>query len=290
LNIGPDGVRRTCFNSDDPRAKRVWVFGGSTVWGTGSPDCETLPSHLSQLLNMSGPHIVTNYGEGGYVSTQALIRFLTLLRNGDRPDVAIFYGGFNDVWTAIYARAGTHQDEPRMRAALEASHWQRAVAGFRTVIDRDYLTLYYSLRLFGVRAGEPQDSWIPATEADSAGEVVKAVDLYLENTRITEALANSYGIEVHSYWQPNVADKTPLSDVEAAQVKTLAPVLVSAFQSAGRIIDERGVSYGVVNLQRALRDAPRTLFTDYAHISGSGNRVIASRIARDIQALPAGQR
>jgi hypothetical protein len=31
-------------------AYRVWVFGGSTVWGLGSPDDQTIPSHLHTAL------------------------------------------------------------------------------------------------------------------------------------------------------------------------------------------------------------------------------------------------
>jgi lysophospholipase L1-like esterase len=265
----------------------VWVFGGSTVWGTGAPDCETLPSHLSRLLNMSGPHVVTNFGEGAYVSTQALIRFQVLLRSGDRPDVAVFYGGYNDIWTTVYVHAGTHQEEPRIRAILEASHLKRAAMGLRKAFDGESLMFGYFLRLFDNRTEKPEDSWLRPAAVGPA-EIAKALDMYFENTKITKAIADTYGIALHTYWQPNVVDKMPVSDVEAVRVESLPPELVSALRLAARIVD-RG-SQGVENLRRVFDGDSRTLFVDYAHLSSDGNRVVANRIASDIQAGAAAQR
>ena len=284
VNIGPDGLRRTCFNSEDARAKHVWVFGGSTVWGSGAPDCETIPSQLSELLNKSGPHVVTNYGEGGFVSTQALIRFLTLVRNGQRPDAAVFYGGFNDVWTAVYVQPGGHEDEARMRRALEAGPWTRAVTGFRTAVDRDYLTLYYIRRLFGAATTRPQDTWVPPSQVDLGVEVPKAVDMYLENAKLARAIAAAYGFQVQQFWQPNLTNKHPLTDLEASWLKELPREVGAAFGSAARIIAERGAHHAIVDLQAMFKDDARPVFIDYAHLSGAGNRPVAARIAQEILA------
>jgi lysophospholipase L1-like esterase len=57
---------------------------------------------------------------------------------------------------------------------------------------------------------------------------------------------------------------------------------------AARIVD-RG-SQGVENLRRVFDGDSRTLFVDYAHLSSDGNRVVANRIASDIQAGAAAQR
>jgi hypothetical protein len=54
---------------------RVWIFGGSTVWGVGAPDSETLPSQLARQINAAGKACVevTNFGVEAYVSSQELI-------------------------------------------------------------------------------------------------------------------------------------------------------------------------------------------------------------------------
>ena len=48
INIDLEGFRHTTNNSDADDALSVWVFGGSTAWGEGAPDDETIPSHLAR--------------------------------------------------------------------------------------------------------------------------------------------------------------------------------------------------------------------------------------------------
>ena len=40
----------------------AWFFGGSTMWGTGASDQQTIPSHFNSLTSRS----VYNFGEGGW--------------------------------------------------------------------------------------------------------------------------------------------------------------------------------------------------------------------------------
>ena len=54
ISIDFEGFRRTTNNSDAEDALRVWVFGGSTAWGEGAPDDETIPRHLARLMNVWG--------------------------------------------------------------------------------------------------------------------------------------------------------------------------------------------------------------------------------------------
>ena len=84
-----------------PDAKTIFMFGGSTLWGTGSPDRNTIPSELQALL---GPEYdIYNFGETGYVSTQELNYLLHRLSLGDIPDTVIFYDGVNDGYAGAYS-------------------------------------------------------------------------------------------------------------------------------------------------------------------------------------------
>ena len=51
VNVDSRGERVTHFVSDAPGALRVWLLGGSTIWGMGAPDAETIPSRLARILN-----------------------------------------------------------------------------------------------------------------------------------------------------------------------------------------------------------------------------------------------
>src|SRR5689334_16284055 len=64
VNVESDGLRRTVNPSCSPEAKQVWIFGSSTLWGTGARDDQTIPSFLSQEYSRAvGPVCVKNFSE-----------------------------------------------------------------------------------------------------------------------------------------------------------------------------------------------------------------------------------
>jgi len=106
INISADGIRRTV---DLPENKNlsgdvtVHFYGGSTIWGYGARDEHTIPSIVSQILQ--GEHQVnvkvTNLGEVGYTSFNDLAVFNIQVLQGNIPDIAIFYQGYNDIVESI---------------------------------------------------------------------------------------------------------------------------------------------------------------------------------------------
>ena len=125
LHVGPDGVRRT-LAPDPARAQgeplRIWVLGGSTVFGWGMPDEQTIPSHLQVLLQAALPGRsvqVTNHGHAYFYSSMELELFLQLLRSREAPHVAVFLDGLND---SIYLTQG--HDVPYFSDVLHAS-WEK---------------------------------------------------------------------------------------------------------------------------------------------------------------------
>jgi len=71
----------------------VWFFGGSTIWGFGASDFQTIPSHFNSITERS----VFNFGEIGWNSRQSLNQLITALGDHHKPSVIIFYDGFNDI-------------------------------------------------------------------------------------------------------------------------------------------------------------------------------------------------
>ena len=76
-----------------PGAPIVYFFGGSTMWGTGSPDAQTIPAAYQRATGAQ----VKNFGETGWAAHQGLNQLLKLYVEGHRPDIVIFYDGVNDV-------------------------------------------------------------------------------------------------------------------------------------------------------------------------------------------------
>ncbi len=80
-------------------AINVFVFGGSTTYGYGLPDDQTIPSDLEECAAASyapARVAVYNFGRGSYFSTQELILFQQLLSAGFVPQVAVFIDGLNE--------------------------------------------------------------------------------------------------------------------------------------------------------------------------------------------------
>lgn len=83
----------------EPAAFNVFVFGGSTTFGNGLPDSETIAAHLEREFQMSITNQTVrcyNFGTGYYFSTQERLLFEDLILNGFVPKLAIFIDGLND--------------------------------------------------------------------------------------------------------------------------------------------------------------------------------------------------
>jgi len=88
-------------------AYTVFLFGGSTAFGFGESDANTIAAFLEKHLRQhfgSTAVYVYNFGRIFYYSDQERALFQALLANGAVPDVAIFLDGLNDF--VIYS--GTH--------------------------------------------------------------------------------------------------------------------------------------------------------------------------------------
>jgi hypothetical protein len=81
----------------DPEDRLVLFFGGSTAFGYGVPDGETVPAYLERRLGEArDPHRVANFGRAFYYSDQERALFDRLLSNGAKAEIAVFLDGLND--------------------------------------------------------------------------------------------------------------------------------------------------------------------------------------------------
>jgi hypothetical protein len=117
VHIDANGFRRSKNQGPwppDPRYFNVFVFGGSTTFGYGVVDEDTVASALQDAMRDLGlprePRVY-NFGRGAYYSSQERALFEKLLVAGQVPDAAIFLDGLNDF---MY-----HDDRPAMTVFLE---------------------------------------------------------------------------------------------------------------------------------------------------------------------------
>lgn len=244
VNVDADGLRRT-WNGGAPRVtgvnvrvRRVFMFGGSAMFGIDARDDYTIPSLLAKDLDRAdiANLQVINYGQVGYVSTQELISFLLALRADQRPDLVVFYDGYNDAGAAyLSGTAGISVDEDRRarefnllnhtlpsrrralyRAAAETFLTESSLGVALRVILRRYATSFYR------KAGESFQIANPAARRTDARLADAVAADYLKNMRLADATAASLGIPILFYWQPSLAMKNPRSAFESRLVRESA--------------------------------------------------------------------
>jgi hypothetical protein len=288
INVGPDFHRQTAGAKCSGTEFTIWMFGGSTMWGTGSPDWETIPSHVADLLAKSGaPACVRNFGQTGWRNTQEVIELeLALKREPRKPDLVIFYDGYNEGY-AFYQSGefDVHMNYDIIRAQLEDSS-ETHRGGYLL----DFLVRTHTGRLITGAWRRPSTVLggykIPAPPPNPTDDEAKR-DLeisYLDNFDIVSSLAQQYGFQYAFFWQPVIFEgHKPLTSEE----QNVLHFYSSGIQEAGgeyRAMQARlgsgtpGHFFDISNLFDGVRD---TLYIDFVHVGPAGNQLVAQRM-RDL--------
>lgn len=297
INVDTGGIRETHYNSVDPDALQVWLLGGSTMWGMGTPDAHTIPSYVAKILNEKH-HLaarVRNLGDIGYVSTQELTQLIRELQVDRRPDVVVFLDGVNDapaaaLWPDI---PGSHMNLYSIRNRFE-HHNPDESAAFALL---RMTGLYRLAEFIAARIGAPdqkQGNWTtPAGPHATKMQGNQAAEIWLSNIRIIKALGRTFDFEPIFLLQPSllVGEKT-LHRSEQRLVETEKD---NAAKKAGmevyeemrqairkHLIDEP--LCGVYDRTDLFRDVAEPLYIDYVHIAEQGNELIAAEITKMILA------
>ncbi len=292
----PQGTWRRTINArnggcETQNSVEVWMFGGSTLYGTGVPDEATLPSLLSRELNSAGPEcfVVSNFGVEGYVTNQEIILLMEQLKSGRRPDIVIFYDGINDSFAGAISPGipNAHVSLATIKARVEGS-----VAG-RVDFLRNSNTL--QLVMTGV-------NWLrrPAeTRIEELGPKASAtLDNYETNLHMAKILGAAYGFRVFCFWQPALVYGHKLLDPFEVKIasdeatKSLFHTLAKVYQKA----EEQSASSGsFVFLGGIFDTVKQPLYIDkWMHLDPGGNELVARSIAKyledglSVQSRPAG--
>ena len=197
----------------DTPAARVFLFGGSTMWGTSQRADHTIAAEVARRLQPlagAGRRIeVVNFAETGYVNTQELLQLMLALRAGDVPNVVLFYDGLNDVSATVqYGTPGVPQNESKRAAEFAMGRTlDRSSYGQGTRRDLSRLGMLggqaiQQLAIVGWIKGLKPAPAAAYPPAESAARGTARV--YAENVRLVEALAARYGFTPIYVWQPNL--------------------------------------------------------------------------------------
>jgi hypothetical protein len=205
VNVAADGFRtneRRRPWPPEPDAFNVFFFGGSTTFGYGIGDEETIPSAFEDILMRQACvdrlHVY-NFGRGYYYSSQEQILFLRLLARGFVPQLAIFVDGVNE------NRLGL--DDPQWADEFRDHLANRAKRGGVSVDIVTELPIFRALRSLQSRLGLDREN--AGVSPVPPGDVKKTAPLdvrrYLRNKGLTETLAAHFNMKTLFVWQPSPA-------------------------------------------------------------------------------------
>lgn len=256
----------------------IWMFGGSTLYGTGVPDWATLPSFLSRDLNSAGLGcvVVTNFGVEGYVTNQEVLLLVEQLKARRRPGIVVFYDGVNDSYAGAISPGvpGAHMSLATIKARVEGSFAGRV----------DFLRSSYALQLAMMAVNSLRRATIarPGT-GETESKAAATLDNYEANLHIVRTLGESYGFRVFSFWQPAfVYGHKPLSPFEMRIAGNNATKdSFHIFTTVYGLADQRATTNGTfVFLGGVFDSVKEPLYIDkWMHLTPVGNELVAQSIA-----------
>jgi hypothetical protein len=170
----------------------IFVFGGSTTFGYGVSDSDTIPSKLLDILETSFSDkslAVYNFGRGYFYSTQERILLEQLLAGGFVPSMAIFIDGLNEFLHSDNKPMMTSKLSGYVDKPIKQETFSSMLADFKKqALDVSKYLQNNALQgkeMFGSRKMN--------------GEVVKN---YYANKRMISAISSEYGVIPVFVWQP----------------------------------------------------------------------------------------
>ena len=288
-NIAPDGTRRTIKNhSGGGERKKIFMFGGSTLWGTGVPDGETIPSIVQS--NLGSEFDVYNYGETGWVSTQELNFLLYQLSIKNVPDTVIFYDGVNDGYAGAYSPA-VPRDPQNLRMEKNAKKTKSTELKilFEVFEHSNYKWLFDRIQAKLEGSRKPFGEWDKDVKSTIEANADGVIDMYEAHIRQVKALGKEYGFKAFFFWQPNLFSGTRKgSPYENKIIDRASPIWVESqrqvYLRAKKRLSTRE-SENIFFVGDIFNQVPGPLYIDWCHVSPSGNKIIANQICESIRSL-----
>lgn len=280
VNVDSAGRRVTpqpAVTAAHPR--RLFMLGGSTMWGYTARDSFTIPALTAVALRERGitDVEVVNLAQGAFNTTQEATTLVVELARGHVPDAAVFLDGYNDIATSVkYGSVGHTYGEEDTQQQIDLGRrgfWLELVG-----LGRHSELVQRLQRMVGINR--------PVNPAPGKPErICGPVAGYYRNVALSvEAIGARWGFPTIYFQQPihaTTAKRLTPWEQKLYKGKSLAPCAAS-IDSA--MADQAGRSYfSLAGLFDA--DTASVYVDEHAHITEDANRKVAERIAELVAPL-----
>jgi hypothetical protein len=255
------------------------------MWGTGARDEFTIPSYVSKVLAEKYPHrfVVVNYGQDGYVTTQEVIALLREIQSNHSPNIAVFYDGYNEVYTAYQAgAAGIPMNEDNRMREFNILHPSRTRDFYFEVLSR---TNTFQL-LQGLRTAlRPGTVLSQSNGPDNQVLARDAVRVYFRNLEAVAAMEKQFNFTAHFFWQPSVYTKSKPTPAEESMIHASGPLaaLYGQAHEAMKQVSRDTPPANFRDISNVLDGYAGTAFIDTVHVTELANEAVAREIVSDLK-------
>ena len=281
VNVDPAGFRAGKPQGPwppDPANFNIFVFGGSTTFGYGVSDGETIPVAIQELLSKTStrPVFVYNFGCVLYFSTQELMLYYSLLMKGSVPRVAIFLDGLNE----FDYLAGDLDATPYLKSLVQKHGWDDTKGGLRSFLIHTPMGRAAGWLRRRLESRRPE----PVSERYTEDELARVRDRWLTNKNLIEKLSALFHVRPVFVWQPvptyryDYARYHLLRDLgdELLKEANVPSRLAYALVERSRAALEQGNNFlWLADIQEERRE---NLYVDAMHYTAAFNKDIAARI------------
>lgn len=208
VNVSEQGYRRGLRAHPWPPSSdafNIFVFGGSTTFGYGMPDWQTVTAFMEEILEKQAeiPVRIYNFGRAYFFSTHELLDYQRLLMAGAVPDAVIFIDGINEfshpddklLWSD---RVRTWKDKNELTLGNALRHLLAEMPAYKLT---DFV-----IRYFGDSVEHRQErarrNIVRIIEGGNEDVAERVIDRYLKNKALITTLAAFYGSSPYFVWHP----------------------------------------------------------------------------------------
>ncbi|MEQ9502152.1 MAG: hypothetical protein RIT81_35105 [Deltaproteobacteria bacterium] len=308
-NVGFENMRYTGFvneaNAEEKINGSVWVLSGSTGFGHGVADDQSLVHYLDEL-DADATYI--NFAFQGAMQHNEIDKVLLLLKKGYRPKHIIFLDGLNDTisclgtnfapeeitrfpWTAYgytYNIKAYYQQKSMFGIVGELpighvlEQWRSGLGPEVVHISNGYSRTDDPNDLFvtNPRAHFAKTDYMYVNKVEHLDLYKKKIlDYYRANLELIQRLAFAYRFRATVVFQPNgmILDTNPfIKDVEAYKKEEIHQLLAGMYAAVREALRDRKIP-PMVDLSD-LHDGCTDCYVDLAHYHPSFNKKLAAAI------------
>ena len=272
INIDTSGLRYTPSGGD---GGRFGFFGGSSMWGTGVRDDETIPALVADYLGVEA----VNYGETAWRSHQSLNRLMEAYIAQEVFDVIVFYDGVNEVADGCRSELAPFSHG---RGLLIAKMLEDTSGGIRSFFAPTIKIANGVSRRLRLKKASPRAMFDCSRDSAKSAYIAR---MLAADWEIAHFIAGRMGARFIGVLQPVAyLSDTPLDyldldkdDPLRAEYRAAYPLIRSELE---HISERDGLEY--IDMTDAL-DTNEKVYIDFFHLSPNGNIIIASRISKYLQ-------